>query len=73
MLARSSTPSWLLLEGSHKSSLVLRSLEPSVTKLGAGVDKLQVDLLHSSLLCVGKQTLPQSQNPLLGSNTAALE
>merc|ERR1719430_1237780 len=30
-------------------------------------------LLQSSLLGVGKKTLPQSQNPLLGSNTTSLQ
>ena len=47
-------------------------LEPSVTKLGGGVDELEVDLLQSSLLGVGQQRLAQGQQPLLGSNTAAL-
>ena len=47
-------------------------LEPSVTKLGGGVDELEVDLLQSSLLGVGQQRLTQSQQPLLGSNAATL-
>ena len=47
-------------------------LEPSVTKLGGGVDELEVDLLQSSLLGVGQQRLAQGQQPLLGSNTATL-
>ena len=48
------------------------SLESSMTKLGAGVDKLKVDLHSGSLLGLRQQTLPQSQNPLLGSNAATL-
>ena len=48
------------------------SLEPSVTKLGGGVDELEVDLLQSSLLGVGQQRLAQGQQPLLGSNAATL-
>ena len=63
----------VLLERSHEGSLVLRSLEPSMTKLGAGVDKLQVDLLQSSLLGVGKERLPERENPLLRSNTTSLK
>merc|ERR1711972_385021 len=48
-------------------------LEPSVTKLGGGVDELEVDLLQSSLLGVGQERLTQSQQPLLGSNAATLD
>ena len=44
-----------------------------MTTLGTCVDELQVHLLQSSLLGVGKGTLPQSKNPLLRSNTASLE
>ena len=44
-----------------------------MTKLGAGVDKLQVDLLQSSLLGVGKERLPERENPLLRSNTTSLK
>ena len=47
-------------------------LEPSVTKLGGGVDELEVDLLQSSLLGMGQERLTQSQQPLLGSNAATL-
>ena len=45
----------VLLEGSHEGGLVLCSLESSMTKLGAGVDKLKVDLLQDSLLGVDKE------------------
>ena len=47
-------------------------LEPSVTELGGGVDKLEVDNLHGPLLGVGQKGLSQSQGPLLGSNAASL-
>merc|ERR1719513_472256 len=42
----------VLLEWSHESCFVLWSLESSVSKLGAGVDKLEVDLLQGYLLGV---------------------
>ena len=42
----------VLLEGTHESCFVLRSLKPSMAKLGAGVDELEVDLLQGSLLGV---------------------
>ena len=44
-----------------------------MTKLGAGVDELEIDLLQRSLLCVSQQTLPESQHPLPGSDAAALD
>ena len=47
-------------------------LEPSVTKLGGGVDELEVDLLQSPLLGVSQQRLTKGQNPLLRSNAATL-
>ena len=43
-----------------------------MAKLGAGVDKLKINLLQSSLLGVGKQALAQSEHPLLGANAASL-
>merc|ERR1719318_1088798 len=63
----------VLLEGTHEGGLVLRSLEPSVAELGAGVDELEVDLLKSPLLGVSEERLPQGESPLLGSNAAALD
>ena len=48
-------------------------LEPSVTKLGRGVDELEVDDLQSSLLGVSQQGLSESENPLLGSNATSLQ
>ena len=43
-----------------------------MAKLRAGVDKLKINLLHSSLLGVGQQALAQGQHPLLGANAATL-
>ena len=48
-------------------------LEPSVTELGGGVDKLEVDDLHGPLLGVGQKRLSQSKSPLLGSNATSLQ
>ena len=48
-------------------------LESSVTELGGGVDELEVDLLQSSLLGVGQQTLTQGQGPFLGSDATTLK
>ena len=62
----------VLLEGTHEGGLVLGGLEPSVAELGAGVDELEVDLLKSSLLGVGEERLAQSEDSLLGANTATL-
>ena len=62
----------VLLEGTHEGGLVLGGLEPSVSKLGAGVDELEVDLLQSPLLGVGEQRLPQGEGALLGPNAASL-
>ena len=56
-----------------KAALSWGGLEPSMTKLGAGVDKLEIDLLHSSLLCVGKEGLPQGEDTLLGANATTLD
>ena len=47
-------------------------LEPSVTELRGGVDKLEVDDLHGPLLGVDQKRLSQSQSPLLGSNATSL-
>ena len=63
----------ILLEGAHEGSLVLGGLEPSVAKLGAGVDELQADLLKGPLLGVGEKGLPQGEGALLGSNAATLD
>ena len=63
----------VLLERTEEGGLLLRSLEPSMTKLGRCVDKLQVDLLQGPLLGVGQQRLPEGQHPLLRANTAAFD
>merc|ERR1719402_1131920 len=43
------------------------------SKLGAGVDKLEVNLLQSPLLGMSKQRLPQCKDALLWSNAATLQ
>ena len=48
---------FVLLEGTHEGHLVLVGLEPTVTELAAGVDKLQGDLLQRPLLRVNQQGL----------------
>merc|ERR550539_1626958 len=63
----------VLLEGTHEGSLVLGSLEPSMSELGAGVDELEADLLQGPLLGVGQERLPQGKGALLGSNAATLD
>uniref|UniRef100_A0A2H1WYI1 SFRICE_007473 n=1 Tax=Spodoptera frugiperda TaxID=7108 RepID=A0A2H1WYI1_SPOFR len=62
----------ILLEGSHKGSLVSRRLEATMTELGRCVDELKVDLLKSGSLRVDTH-LPQSDDTLLGSHTATLD
>ena len=61
----------VLLEWTHERGLLSVGLEPSVAKLGSGINELEIDLLQSSLLGVSKQRLPESEHPLLGPNTAA--
>merc|ERR1712008_253447 len=62
----------ILLEWSHKSHFVLGRLEATMTHLGAGVDKLQFDVLQSLPLGVDKEGLSQSQNTFFRSNTTSL-
>ena len=62
----------VLLERAHEGSLLGVGLEPAVTKLGGGVDELEVNDLQGPLLGVGQQGLPQGQSPLLGSNATSL-
>ena len=57
-------PLLVLLERSHEGHLVLRSLETTVTKLGRGVDELQLDLLHGATLGVGQQGLQKNREAL---------
>ena len=47
----------VLLEGSHEGHFVLGSLEASMTHLGAGVNKLQLDVLQGLPLGVDKEGL----------------
>ena len=49
------------------------SLEPAMAKLGAGVDRPEINLLQSSLLGVCEQALAQDQHPVLGAIAATLE
>merc|ERR1719192_845262 len=62
----------VLLEWSHKGSLLLVSLESSVTKLGSCINELEIDNLKSSLLGVSQQRLSKGQDSLLRSNTTTL-
>ena len=62
----------VLLQRTHERRLLGVGLEPSVTKLGGGINELEIDLLQSSLLGVSKQRLPESEHPFLRTNTAAL-
>ena len=63
----------VLLERAHEGSLLGVGLEPAVTKLGGGVDELEVDDLQGPLLGVGQQGLAEGQHPLLGADAGALE
>ena len=47
----------ILFEGSHEGHFVLGSLEASMTHLGAGVNKLQLDVLQGLPLGVDKEGL----------------
>ena len=62
----------VFLERSEEGSLLGMGLEPSVAKLGGGVDELEVDLLQRSLLGVSQQRFTEGQNSLLGSDGATL-
>jgi hypothetical protein len=44
-----------------------------MTKLGAGVDELQLDVLQCLALGVDEERLSQSQDPLLGTNATTLD
>ena len=45
----------MLLEWPHEGVLILGRLKATVTKLGAGVDELQLDVLESTTLGVNEQ------------------
>ena len=47
----------ILFEGSHKGHFVLGCLETSMTHLGAGIDKFQLDILQSLPLGMDKEGL----------------
>ena len=49
----------MLLERSHEGVLVQRSLEATVTELGAGVDELQLDVFESLTLGVHQEGLKE--------------
>lgn len=57
----------------HEGLLLVHSLETAVTKLGGGVDELEVDLLLSTTARLHQQGLAQGQHPLLGSDNTALQ
>ena len=63
----------VLLQRTHERRLLGVGLEPSVTKLGGGINELEIDLLQGSLLGVSEQRLPEGEHPLLGTNAAALD
>nr|AFK35688.1 unknown [Medicago truncatula] len=44
-----------------------------MSKLGRGIDKLEFDILKSKTRSLLKKGLAQSNNPLLGTNTASLD
>merc|ERR1719511_319465 len=58
---------------SYEVSLVGLGLEATVTHLGRGVDELEFDVLQSGPLGVNQKRLSQGQDPLLGSDAAALD
>ena len=51
----------VLLERSHESKLVGACLEATMTKLGAGIDELEVDLLGETLAGQSKQRLEKKK------------
>ena len=63
----------MLLERAHEGVLVRGCLEATVTKLGAGIDELQLDVLECPSLGVNQERLSQGENPLLGSNATTLD
>merc|ERR1711976_980036 len=63
----------ILLEGSHEVLLLQMGLEATMAKLAAGVDELQVHLLHGLALGVCAQRLTQGEHPLLGAHGATMD
>ena len=50
----------MLLERSHEGVLVQRGLETTMTKLGAGIDELQLNVFQSTTLGVDQQRLKRN-------------
>lgn len=57
----------------HERFLLVDGLEASVSKLGSGIDELQVDLLLGTAVRLDQQRLSEGQHPLLGSNHTTLQ
>ncbi len=63
----------VLLEGTLVLPLLGGGLVSTVTKLGRGVDPLELDLLESPPGGVGEHRLAQSHNPLLDTGAGTLD
>jgi len=63
----------ILLERAHESLLLGMGLEATMSKLGGGVDQLQVDLLQGNTLGVDEQRLAESKHPLFVSDDTSLD
>lgn len=63
----------VLLEGTLELLLLGRGLESTVTKLGRGVDPLEVDLLESAARGVDEHGLAERHDTLLDTRDGALD
>ena len=63
----------VLLEGTLELLLLGRGLESTVTKLGRGVDPLEVDLLESAARGVGEHGLAEGHDARLDTGNGALD
>ena len=61
------------LDDTEESSLLVGSLESSVTHLAGGIDELEIDLLEGSSGDLRKERLSEGDDSLLGSHDATLE
>ena len=61
------------LDDTEETSLLVGSLETSVTHLGRSVDELEVDLLQGVSADLGEERLSESDDSLLGSHDATSE
>ena len=61
------------LDDTEESSLLVRSLESSVTHLAGGIDELEVDFLEGSSRNLRKKRLSEGDDSLLGSHNTTLE